>query len=156
MTIKSFFSKIGSEVKSLFSAHSPAAEMVTNALIAALKTAQNLGSNPAVESLVLTLFGNGIGTIALADLQAIIADTLPELEIAQGVEKAISGIADPVLKADTALAYVVANINKLPPQYKGKHWLDVAATLLSKILNITTTAANILINAKLGAIKASE
>ena len=155
MEVRSIFNEIRAEITLLFGKHLPNGwEDITVDLINALEKAKGYLSNPFAAT-IAALFPNGIGMIVLDDLLKVINETLPGLEIAQGAEAAGAGITDPVAKANAILAYILSNISKLPADWQGKHWLDIAKTILVAALGITATEANALINTKLGQIKAA-
>jgi hypothetical protein len=154
MSVKTIFKEIGAELVLVFGKQLPGGwEGITADLINGLDRAKALLSSP-VSATVAALFPNGVGTVVLNDLLAVINDSLPALEVAEGAEAALAGISDATQKADVLIAYILDNISKLPASWQGKHWLDVAKTILVAILGITETEANALINTKLGQLQA--
>jgi len=147
MSLKNIFHKLGDEFDVLVGKLPHDWVSATGDLIAGLDKAQSLLSNPSVAT-VAALFPNGIGVVALADVQKLVCNALPVLEIAQGCEKAIVGITDPDKKADAVLSYLLTNIGKLPQSWQDKHWFNIAETILTTLLGITLSDAKLLLVAK--------
>ena len=151
MSLKNIFHKLGDDFAIMAGKLPHDWVNATTDLLAGLEKAKNLLNSPTAIT-VAAMFPKGLGTIALADLQNIIANALPALEIAQGCEKAVSGITDPAKKADAVLGYLLANMGKMPQEWQDKHWLNIAETILSKLLNISINDAKLLLLSKTDAL----
>jgi hypothetical protein len=142
--VKNVISVLGAKVTLLFGSHLPHGwEDVTQELITGLNNAKAFLDKPEVVK-VEGIFP-GVHLL-LQDVRHWIAEGVPTLEIALGAEKVAEGITDPVAKADAVMAYVLANLGKLPEEWHGKHWLDVARKVLQAALKVTATEANAMIN----------
>ena len=154
---KTFFHAIGAQIMALLGTHFSNLqnlagwESITEALINALEKAKTLGSS-AVAVTVASLVGNGLGTVILTDVEKLLGDAIPTLEIFLGGEKAIEGLTG-TARADAAIQYAITAINKLPADMQGKHWEDIARKFLELALGVTTTEAKVMVNFKLGQMK---
>lgn len=158
--LKTFFHNLGTELsallhKTLGITHDTASwEPITLDLIRLVDTLKNAANSGAVVSLA-HLIPNGIGDIALPVVQHILADALPTLEIFLGGEKATAGLEGQAL-TNAALQYCFDSIDKLPTDFRGKHWEDIARKFLEMALKVSTTEAKAMLSIKLGEMKAAE
>ena len=139
------FSTIGADIRLLFAGKLPQNwEADTDTILSALKVAQTWEASAGAITLA-ALLPKGVGNFALAFVQNVTNNSITTIEIAQGAEQATVAITDPAAKADAIFAYVVANINKLPANWQGKHWEDMAVTLLQGLLNVTENEAKAIV-----------
>jgi hypothetical protein len=155
MSATTFFHEIGDEIALAFGHMPKDFAGVTNQLVTDLNNAKKFLESPGATT-IAAMFPKGIGTAVDSELDKLVTEGLATIEIAQGAEQATSTITDPTAKADAIIQYILANIAKLPAEWQGKHWLNIAEKILESVLNITTTEANALVNTQLGLIKAGK
>lgn len=154
MSIKSFFKDMGDKIALLFG-HMPKDWVEhTDEVVRFFNKAKTFLSAPTT-LILASLIPNGWGNIAREDLLKIITETLPTLEIAQQVEHSLVGVTDVEQQANIIMQTILANMAKLPADWQGKHWLDMARKLLTTMTGMTNTEANALINMKYGQIQSS-
>lgn len=100
---------------------------------------------------------NGIGTITLDGIRALINKAVPDIEVAQRASEQIAtatkGMTDPGQLAATIIPILIQNINTLPANQQGKHIEEICVAMLSKVLTINIDELKLLVTAVILKIK---
>lgn len=131
--------------QSFFQKH-PNVQSVIGATVDFLSQAKTIANDASVISLA-GLIPNGIGTKSLEEVQTIINEGLPTLQIGQEVKADTQGITDPAALADATASSVLKHINELPPKWQGSHIEATAVAILQKILNLPLAELEMLVKA---------
>ncbi len=153
LNIKAAFGKLFKAVSNMLHGHLPSNWLpATEGIINVLNQAKKLGENPGIVKFA-ELFGIHFTTEQVTEAEGYLAKALPDLEIAEGFERACDGKEGTAL-ADAAISYIIDNISKKQAKFQGKHWMDVAQSILSQMLKITRSQAMALLQAKIAETQA--
>lgn len=138
-----FLREVKDSITTLFSGKLPNNwEEDANLIIDGLNTAKKWEASQGAITIAGLFKG---GNFALQFLTKVTNEGLISIEMAKGALEATKDIADPNLKADAVIAYLIANISKLPVEWQNKHYEDIAVQILKALLNISGNEARSII-----------
>lgn len=142
-----FFRKLGARLTLLFHGNLPDNwQEISSGAVKGLNIIKSIaGGILTVEK----VFGKNFGEDILTNLIASINNDILAIEIADGAKKVSEGLTGSD-KANSILTYIGTRIKDMPEKWRGKHFLDIATTIVAALLNVSTTIAGSIVLLKYG------